>query len=279
MGTCDLCGQDAGFLRKRHKACEARRNAGWDEMLSLVAGAVLASEDATTLELRLTDTASRSFLVGVGLKPAYVAGWERAVAHALDDDVLTQDEESALVSFAQSHGLAQADLDGTGAYSRVVRSAALRDVLEGKVPRRLTFEGDLPFNLQKSETLVWVFPGTRYYEQRTKTRYVGGMQGFSVRVAKGLYYRAGGFAGQPVRTTESVDLGTGLLGVTDKHIYFSGPDASFRVKYDKIVAFTPYSDGIGIQRDAQTAKPQSFLTGDGWFAYNLITNLAKGVLG
>jgi hypothetical protein len=47
------------------------------------------------------------------------------------------------------------------------------------------------------------------------------------------------------------------------------------VAYDKIVSFTPYSDGIGIQRDAQTAKPQVFVTGDGWFTYNLIANLAK----
>ena len=33
-------------------------------------------------------------------------------------------------------------------------------------------------------------------------------------------------------------------------------------------------DGSGIMRDAQTAKPQAFRTGDGWFAYNLATNLA-----
>ena len=28
-------------------------------------------------------------------------------------------------------------------------------------------------------------------------------------------------------------------------------------------------------RDAQTAKPQMFRTGDGWFAYNLAVNLAQ----
>ena len=28
-------------------------------------------------------------------------------------------------------------------------------------------------------------------------------------------------------------------------------------------------------RDTQTAKPQVFRTGDGWFAYNLATNLAS----
>ena len=50
---------------------------------------------------------------------------------------------------------------------------------------------------------------------------------------------------------------------------------SVRVRYDKIVAFDPYDDGFGIMRDAQTAKHQVFRTGDGWFAYHLVTNLAQ----
>ena len=37
--------------------------------------------------------------------------------------------------------------------------------------------------------------------------------------------------------------------------------------------FKPLSDGFGNMRYAQTAKPQSFRTGYGWFAYNLAANL------
>ena len=39
--------------------------------------------------------------------------------------------------------------------------------------------------------------------------------------------------------------------------------------------FEAFADGLGIMRDAQTAKPQQFRTGDGWFAYNLAVNLAQ----
>ena len=42
-----------------------------------------------------------------------------------------------------------------------------------------------------------------------------------------------------------------------------------------IVSFEPYSDGLGVMRDAQMAKPQTFITGDGWFVYNLVVNLAQ----
>jgi hypothetical protein len=39
----------------------------------------------------------------------------------------------------------------------------------------------------------------------------------------------------------------------------------------------PYSDGVAIQRDAQTALPQTFITGDGWFTYNLLVNITHAV--
>ena len=97
----------------------------------------------------------------------------------------------------------------------------------------------------------------------------------SIRIAKGLYYRIGAFKGEKIQTSEMIHADTGLMGVTNKHIYFVGSSKRFRIAYNKIVSFEPFSDGIGVQRDAQTAKPQSFSTGDGWFAYNLITNLAQ----
>ena len=39
--------------------------------------------------------------------------------------------------------------------------------------------------------------------------------------------------------------------------------------------FELVSDGFGIMRDAQSAKPQALKTGDGWFAYNLAANLPQ----
>ncbi|MBQ8750135.1 MAG: hypothetical protein IJZ30_00670, partial [Alphaproteobacteria bacterium] len=59
------------------------------------------------------------------------------------------------------------------------------------------------------------------------------------------------------------------------HIYFGCQHQNFRIKYEKIVSFTPYSDGIGIQRDAMTAKPQIFKIDDGWFVYNILANISK----
>ena len=97
----------------------------------------------------------------------------------------------------------------------------------------------------------------------------------SIRVARGLYYRPGVFRSRSVEWEETVHQDTGLLGFTTKHIYFSGPKKKFRVRYDRIVDFDPFSNGFELMRYVQTAKPQSFRTGDGRFAYNLAVNPAQ----
>ena len=76
---------------------------------------------------------------------------------------------------------------------------------------------------------------------------------------------------------ETEKVGSGLLGVTQKHLYFYSTKKSFRVPFSKIVSFTSLSNGIEIQRDAASAKPQTFITGDGWFTTNLINGILSNV--
>ena len=275
MGNCIYCGKPVGFLRKSHKECKLRYEKGKNEIISLVGKVGSAGGDLKQLEASLKQVASRANIDPSAMRSLVVIGWERAVDAAFDDGILTEDEENALSELKEYFSLSQQELDRNGAFTKIVKGAILRDILDGKIPERVRIDGNLPFNLQKTEKIVWVFQGVDYYEQKTRTRYVGGSQGVSIRIAKGVYYRTGGFKGERVQTSETIHADTGLLGVTNKHIYFAGTSKRFRINYNKIVAFEPYSDGIGIQRDAQTAKPQTFVTGDGWFTYNLITNLAQ----
>ena len=204
-----------------------------------------------------------------------IQAWEAAVEGSLEDGVLNLDEENALIRYLRRFGLDQSDVDANGAYHNMIKSAVIREAAEGLIPERLGELPPIPFNLMKSEQLVWVIDGVGYYEVKTRRERRGTSHGVSVRVAKGLYYRPSTFSSRSVEWEETVHEDTGLLGVTSKHIYFHGPRKRFRIRYDRIVSFDPYADGIGVMRDAQTAKPQEFRTGDGWFIYNLVTNLAQ----
>jgi len=274
MGNCIHCGKSAGLLKNEHKECRQRFDEGRQMMTALVSSTILQGKALDTLESELENIA-RSHLIDPSETRGYLSrGWELAVDLALDHGLLSREEESRLVALRDRYALSQEELNRNGAYMRVAHAAVLRDLSEGKMPNRMTFEGNLRFNFQKAEQLVWVFQRVKYYEQKTRREYVGGSVGVSARVAKGLYLRTSSFRGHPVETTETVHLDTGTVAVTDKHIYFGGSVKSFRIPYNKVVSLQPYSDGIGVQRDAATAKPQIFVTGDGWFTYNLVSNLA-----
>lgn len=275
MGICSFCKQPAGFLKTSHQDCRRRYDQGKAQIVALVGKFASGTADLGQLQRSVTRVAKSCYINSDAVRDLVIAGWERAVSTAFDDGMLTEEEEAALSELKDSYSLSQEMLDRNGAYTRIFKGAVLRDVLNGIVPERLRIDGNLPFNFLKSERLVWVFQNVSYYEERTRTRYVGGSQGVSVRIAKGLYYRVGAFKAEPVRASETIHADTGLFGVTDKHIYFAGAAKRFRIPYKKIVAFEPFSDGLGVQRDAQTAKPQTFVTGDGWFTYNLVTNLAQ----
>ena len=265
-----------------HKECKQFHEQGKSEIVSLVGMVGSEGSDLKRLESSIEQIASSSYIDTNTMNACVISGLEKAVNITFDDDILSEEEETALSAvlneLKQHFSLSLEKLDRNGAVTKIGKGAVLRDILDGKLPESVQidqFRNNLPFNLQKTENLVWVFSDVDYYEVKTRTHYVGGSHGLSIRIAKGLYYRPSAFKGERVQTSETIHADTGLLGVTNKHIYFVGPSKRFRINYNKIVSFDPFSDGIGVQRDALTAKPQSFSTGDGWFTYNLITNLAQ----
>ena len=282
MGNCKYCGKPAGLLRNKHAECEERHQQreriiqdGRAQITSEVRTAIAGTDAFDILEKRIVEIEQAFSLPHGDRKSLLVETWENAVDHALEDGVLETEEEHRLVEFKNHFSLSQSDLDGKGYLTKVTKAAILRDVLNGIIPQRITIDGSVPINFQKGEQVVWVFVNSHYLEDKTRRQYVGGSRGVSVRIMKGVYYRMGAFKGHTVENTERVHIDTGFFAITNKNIYFAGSHKGLRVPYSKIVSFEPFSDGIGIMRDAASAKPQIFVTNDGWFTYNLVTNLSQ----
>lgn len=275
MGTCQYCGQDAGFFKKQHDECYQKYTRSFSQMVSLATSAAKNNFALQTLEQQLNIIESAALPVKLNRRQVLISGWEQAVDDILNDNVLTTAEEAQVMTYVQKFGLNQNDLNSNGSFTRLVYGCALRDVLEKGTTSRAVITFQLPFNLQKNESLVWCFRNVPFYEEKIYKSYVGRSHGMSFRVMRGVYYRVGSSRGYPVETSRTEQVDTGVLGVTTQHIYFSGQKKSFRIPYKKIVSFTPYSDGIGICKDAENAKPQTFITGEGWFVYNLVMNLSQ----
>ena len=263
---------DSGADRKASQQLE---RASTDRLTLDARLAALAVDDPDTHLNELAQSLRQS-----GLNPSQetsllIRAWEASVEGTLEDGLLTLDEENALHRYLDHFNLTATQVDDNGVLTTVIQAAVVRDIAEGIVPQRQNITGRVPFNLMKSEQLVWVMDGVDYLEVVTRRERRSSSHGLSIRVARGVYYRPGTFRSRSVEWEETVHQDTGLLGFTTKHIYFSGPRKKFRVRYERIVDFEPFSDGFGLTREAQTAKPQASKTGDGWFAYNLAVNLAQ----
>ena len=275
MGDCKYCGKSAGFLRKEHTECAAAHEQGLEDIRKACLNAALHGVDVSQLPDRVRSIGAAAYIntSGAAMAATLARGWGQAVDAAMDDHFLSSAEKGALNRYRVHHNLSVRHLDGNGHFTLFRMMNLLNALSEhGVVPRWDRQVVRPPFNLMKSEELLWLFGGADYFEQVTQREFRGGSLGVSFRVAKGVYIRPGAFRGRSVSTSSMQHTDSGVFGITTKHIYFKGSRKSFRVRLEKIVSFDPYRDGLGIMRDTARAKPEIFRMGetDAWFLLNII---------
>lgn len=274
MGNCIYCGKSAGFLKNSHKECEQKYLDAQRQISALIVTSTRDGRSMDWLDDAIQSAAQQGYVSQEAIHELVIKGWEQSVDDVLSDGLLTSEEEASLVHVKERFDLTQDELNANSAYTRVAQAGVLRELAAGNVPTRVQVEGNV-FNFQKSEQLVWFFNDVNYYKQTTTRSYQGSSLGFSFRIMKGVYYRPSVYSGHPIDRNNLALIDTGMLAITDKHMYFGGPLKSFRLAYSKFVAFQPLSDAIGFQRDTANAKMEYFECGDGWFIHNLVTNLAQ----
>jgi len=71
-----------------------------------------------------------------------------------------------------------------------------------------------------------------------------------VKIVKGVYYRAGSIAPQRITSDELQVIDSGTVYITNKRIIFTGTMKNTNIPLSKILSITPYSDGVGIEKDS-----------------------------
>lgn len=202
--------------------------------------------------------------------------FEGIVKKGIEDGIITDEEETAISSFAQHFGITEEQFSQQEWYNKYQKLLVIKDLCNGIIPQRQSVDtNDVFLNLTKGEQLIWRFDNVAFFEQTTKTHYEGVSSGLSIRIAKGVYYRTGAMRGTPVTTSEMKEKAIGTLFIATKHLYFYSAAKAVKIPLAKVIAFTPYEDGLGVQKDGTTAKPQAFQNLDGWFAFNVVSNLAN----
>lgn len=274
MGKCKYCGQDAGFLKSSHAECKMRHDQGLARLSQLLLGCFERKRDFYLEVHSKDDIIKEAYLSSDEVAQTMRQALDTAVERYLDDGIIDSQEEQMVARFMQFSGLPQSVLNRNHSLEKVVQSKVLQSILNGERPApNITIGGDFPFMLGKTETLVWLFRNVTLHEQKTRREYRGRSRGMSFRIAKGVYYRTGGFRGTPVETTYMQRIDTGCVCLTDKYLYFASPQKTLKIAYSKILSVETYANGVGIQKDAASAKPLFFEGMDSWFTYNVIANL------
>lgn len=111
-------------------------------------------------------------------------------------------------------------------------------------------EQSVQINLQKNETCFFTIAAD-WLENRTVTQRVN-YSGINtrIRIMKGLYYNMGSISPNRITSEELTVIDSGIVYITNKRVIFMGGRKNTNIKLDKILALTPYSDGVGIEKDA-----------------------------
>lgn len=263
---------DEGLLFRIHKTCLDHHKQGLKLLEMFLKQLIQTPEILLSSKEKIQKIITDYKIKRDELKKICLEVFADALEHTIADKFVSKEEEQRLETFYRHFKLSRHEI--SLGLDKLKKFIVIRDLLEGKLPIHLE-KTSSNFNLQKGEILVWHFPETLLFEDKQKKSFVGGSAGVRLRVAKGVYFKLGAFKRIPVSKTNRILIGEGNLGVTNKNLYFTSQTACFRIPFRKVISFSPLPGGVGILKEGAKVKYQELFTGDGWFTYNLIFNLAR----
>ena len=160
----------------------------------------------------------------------------------LADGLLEPEEEHELKALANALG-DDSPLEGALRY-KLNRCRMMWLVKHGQLP---TISPGI--NLSRGEE-CYMMRSVQWYEMR-RVRVGIGYAGPSLRlrIAKGVYWNMGTFAGAPITNDQLQKIDSGTAYITNKRLLFDGTMKNTAIKLDKVINITPYTDGVGIEKD------------------------------
>jgi len=277
MGKCVYCGHSAGWFSRKHIRCVERHHKAKPAIENLVAHSLNDEAKMDGLFDRVKELSLSGFLTPEVRKYHSALGLIKGLEEFLDDHILSDEEfkrmESAILVLEIDPDLQRS----SGFSERIAKALTITKLNKGEIPTDvIRIPENLPFLIQKSETIVWIFDRVAVSERTTQVQYQGSSSGVSIRIMRGVYYRTGAFKGYPVEVEKMKPLGRGTLAFTTKHVLFVSDKTSLKIPIAKLVAIQAYENGLQIQRDGVRSKPILLSGIDVWFASNVLSLLFEG---
>jgi hypothetical protein len=250
---CIYCGKSAGFFRRKHKECQQKYN---DTIQSLPSKVGIL--DIAELEQYAYD----GFVKPQKLRLIILNAFRLRLKCHMIDHFVTKEEEAEAETFRDRYKIQSSEIISNteiySTFSAYCESIKMREVLDGDDYEVQEWRTMCPIVLSKSEKVIWRYSNVKCLEDKTRTRHVGGSQGVSVRIVKGVSFRVGNHKGVAVQEEYTQSIGYGDLYVTTKNIIFCG-DKPIKIPLAKVLSIKEYSNGTGVVKDGTNPKQYTFL--------------------
>lgn len=193
MANCKYCGKGAGLFKDVHPECEQLHEREEAESLAREKEAQAKAEEIKTILISHPSDSTEEVAVlldraagnDLDIVRRGVVEWFRYLVSDAELDNASQARVEALVrAILDRYHINGSDLPDK-VWGKFVRICACGDIDRGVLPTRVNIAGNLPFNTETGETVVWVFPGVEYLEFKTVRSSTRGYGGVSVRYSLG----------------------------------------------------------------------------------------------
>lgn len=202
-----------------------------------------------------------------------VYAFKQQVNQLLDKGSVNEEEGVQLISFFESLGLSRQTMQNQNEYVQLSKLMVLTCIFSGKTPTGVNPPSNVFLRFDADEQILATLENAKYYELVEVRSRVGISSGSSIGVGRGRYIRTGAFFSTPITSQQLQEKGKGAFCLTNMNLYFVSNTKTVKFTYDKILSFTPYSDGLGIHLVDSRRRPIVIGNIDGWFVYNIVTNV------
>jgi hypothetical protein len=168
---------------------------------------------------------------------------DRYFKSAVSDERLSPQEDEEIAAIAKSLGVQIS-------YDEKTKSALDKYRLYWLIENDEIPELPVDINLQRKEKCYFsTEAGWHEYRRVTRRIRYGGPTA-RLRIAKGIYWRMGDLGVQAVSDDVLTPIGNGDLFLTNKRLIFMGSRKNTTIPLSKILGFTPYKNGVAIQKSS-----------------------------
>jgi hypothetical protein len=181
-------------------------------------------------------------------------------------------EEDRILDIAAALGISISEIPALS--DTFVKISVLRDLDAGQIPDRVTVVGPMPFELDASESIIWILNGVKTYRQPKPKESLAPTS--PSPPSEMPAYFAPRTLGETAAPTEGlVQIGVGDLMITDHHMFLVSDDRHRQIPFSKLNGLVTFRDGFQITRVAADDRFLTFIVDDAWFAANLVARLMR----